>query len=174
MVRVRVVTSTPVNHSGVAALWLHLAATGVVLTMLMVLLADQPAVMPEPSIGTGADGGHGTGQVNGGAAAPDTGGRRDDTGPRNPVAWMPAADSVQVSAIAKVSPLRGADHPVNTPATPVVSHGGGQGGGQGAPVARRGGQHNGNAAQASGASAKQKPSKSPDAPPVRKGSSAKR
>jgi hypothetical protein len=86
VVLVRHVTSTPVDRSGRAALLLHLAATGVVLTAVMALLADLP------------DGAHGTAPVGSSVAAPDGGGRRNDVAPDHPTISIPAAGPVRVLA----------------------------------------------------------------------------
>lgn len=94
-------SSTPVDRSGRVALWLHLAATGLVLTTLMALLPDLPTV-----------------PVHSGVPAPDGIGRRDDIAPSLPVAMAPVdADPVPLRVVADVSRLpdphgaeQGAEH----------------------------------------------------------------
>ena len=168
--RVHTVTSTPASHSGRIALWLHLAATGVVLTTLMALLADLPGHVNDPLIGMGAGGGHGSGPANGGVAAPDKGGQPKGIPPAHPAMRQPAAGPVRTSVIIDVAQV-----------STVVSHSG-AGVVHASPAQHstaprrvpRSGRPHGAAARDAAAGAEPKPSKTAKSLPVRKGPSANR
>jgi hypothetical protein len=145
VVRVGIVSSTSVDRGGRVALWLHLAATGVVLTTLMALLADLP------------DSGPGTGPANSTVAAPDEGGQHNNA-PAHPSTRVPGADPVPVRVLADVAQFDDV-HPQN-PSVP--------------DRAPNSGPHVAKSAPVAGAVEPQKPPKSPETPPVQNGSSHKR
>lgn len=105
-------TSTPAHRSGRLALWLHLIAIGIVLTVFIALLVP-PVLMH--SIDTGAGGTPGSGQVNSGGTARHGNDPPDGSRPANP--------ATQVADLSEQARLVGTGSPVVS-ASPAPSGGG--------------------------------------------------